>query len=172
MLASARKLEKAGADFLICPDNTIHQALDQIEDRSPLPWLHIARVVAEHSAAIGYQRVGLMGTHWLVRSTVYDNALASFGTEVVPPIPADVDEMGRIIMQELVAGIILPESTEKLLSIIESFKADGCDAVILGCTELPLVLDDLNSALPTLDSTRLLARAAIAKASFGLDIDS
>ena len=165
MLASACKLERAGADFLICPDNTIHQAFHLIEDRSPLPWLNIAQVVANRAAESGIRRVGLMGTHWLVRSLVYDEALDSVGVAAIRPDPEDIDEMGRIIMEELVAGKIVPKSTQRLLHIIAQLELCGCDAVVLGCTELPLVLNDANSALPTLDSTRLLARAALAKAS-------
>jgi aspartate racemase len=141
MLASAQKLAGAGADFLICPDNTPHQALPHVLPRSPLPWLHIAEEVAAEAAARGL--------------------------ECVRPAARERDEASRIIMDELVCGVFKPASTAALVATIEGFRAQGCDAVILGCTELPLVLGDANSPLPTLDSTRLLARAALRRAVQG-----
>jgi aspartate racemase len=164
MLASARKLASIGADFLICPDNTIHQAFPYVEPRSPLPWLHIAEVVTAEAAARGYRRVGLMGTHWLVRSEVYPEKLRARGIECVRPGEREREETGRIIMEELVRGIFKPASLAYLQTVIQGFRGQGCEAVVLGCTELPLILHDENSPLPTLDSTRLLARAALRKA--------
>jgi aspartate racemase len=161
MLASARKLHRAGADFLICPDNTIHQAFAYVQPRSPLPWLHIAEVVALAARERGYRRLGLTGTHWLVDSDVYPEKLNAQGLECIRPDPQDRATMGRIIMDELVCGTIEPDSIAALQSVIRRLKGQQCDAVILGCTELPIVLDDGNSPLPTLDSTRLLARAAL-----------
>jgi len=164
MLDSARRLAAAGADFLICPDNTIHQAMPWVRQGSPLPWLHIAEVVAEAAQQRGYHTLGLTGTRWLVDSNVYPQALAARGLACVRPSPPDRDAMGRIIMQELVAGVVEPASTEHLRQIIGRLQAAACDAVILGCTEIPLVINDTNSPLPTLDSTRLLARAALRRA--------
>lgn len=165
MLASARKLQAAGAGFLVCPDNTIHQAFGLVEPRSPLPWLHIADVVADAAAARGYRRLGLTGTTWLVGSDVYPARLASRGMECVRPADAERDAMGRIIMDELVRGVFRPESIAVFQAAIHRFREQGCDAVILGCTEIPLIIDDGNSALPVLDSTRLLARAALRRAT-------
>jgi aspartate racemase len=165
MLASARKLASAGADFLICPDNTLHQAFAYVESRSPLPWLHIAEVVALEAVSRGCRRLGLLGTRWLVDSTVYPERLASRGLECVRPETDERDEMNRIIMDELVRGIARPESIASFQSVIQHFKERHCDAVMLGCTEIPLILNDGNSALPTLDSTRLLARAALRRAT-------
>ncbi len=164
MLDSARRLAAAGADFLICPDNTIHQAMPWVRQGSPLPWLHIAEVVAEAAQQRGYHTLGLTGTRWLVDSNVYPQALAARGLACVRPSPPDRDAMGRIIMQELVAGVVEPASTEHMRQIIGRLQAAACDAVILGCTEIPLVINDTNSPLPTLDSTRLLARAALHRA--------
>jgi aspartate racemase len=161
MLSSASKLAKAGAEFLICPDNTIHQALPLIEARSPLPWLHIADAAASEAAERGFKRVGITGTRWLVDSEVYPTQLAKHGMDFVRPNDADRDEINRIIMDELVYGVFKPEAVSYLQSVIARMKGEGCDAVVLGCTELPLVISDANSALPTLDSTRLLARAAL-----------
>ena len=164
MLASAHKLAKIGAEFLICPDNTIHQALATVEPHSPLPWLHIAEVVAAEAVARGYRRLGLTGTRWLVGSDVYPTKLDARNLSYVRPIPRERDEINRIIMDELVRGTFKPEAVAYFQSVIARMREEGCDAVILGCTEIPLIMNDGNSALPTLDSTRLLARAALKRA--------
>ena len=164
MLASAHKLAKSGADFLICPDNTIHRAYSYVQERSPLPWLHIAEVVAEEASVRGYRRLGLMGTRWLVSSEVYPDMLAAHGLQCVRPGDQEREEMSRIIMEELVYGVLNPASTNYFQAAIRRFREQGCEAVILGCTEIPLVISDENSSLPTLDSTRLLAQAAVRKA--------
>jgi aspartate racemase len=164
MLASADKLAKIGADFLICPDNTIHQALPLVTPRSPLPWLHIAEVVAAEAARRGHRRLGLTGTRWLVDSDVYPDKLAARGLAYVRPDSAERDEVNRIIMDELVCGVVRPEAVAYVAQVIGRLKDAGCDAVVLGCTELPLLMNDATSSLPTLDSTRLLARAALRRA--------
>jgi aspartate racemase len=167
MLASAHKLAAAGADFLICPDNTIHQALPHVEPRSPLPWLHIAEVVAAQAVERGFRRLGLIGTRWLVESDVYPEKLTARGLEYVRPSAVERDEISRIIMDELVNGVFTPEAVAYHQAVIGRLKDAGCDAVILGCTEIPLIVNDANSSLPTLDSTRLLARAALRRAVDG-----
>lgn len=164
MLASARKLAGAGADFLICPDNTIHRAFGLVAPRSPLPWLHIADVVAAEAAARGYRRVGLTGTRWLVDSAVYPDRLAARGIDCVRPGEDERSEINRIIMEELVPGVVKADSVARFQAVIAGLREQGCDAVILGCTEIPLIIGDANSPLPTLDSTRLLARAALRRA--------
>ena len=168
MLASAGKLASVGADFLICPDNTLHQAFAYVEPRSPRPWLHIAEVVAAEAAEKGFRRLGLTGTRWLVDSDVYPEKLAARRLECLRPSAAERLETSRIIMDELVYGVFKPEGVAYFQAVIERMKAEGCDAVILGCTEIPLIIDDTNSALPTLDSTRLLARAALRRATQGV----
>ncbi|MCJ2059398.1 amino acid racemase [Methylobacterium sp. J-048] len=165
MLSSAAKLQAAGADFLICPDNTIHQAMDLVRPRSPLPWLHIAEVVAAQASARGFRRVGLTGTRWLVESDVYSTALRRYGIACVIPQPDERARISTIIMSELVNGIFDPASVALFQTVISRLKDDErCDAVVLGCTEIPLIIHDGNASLPTLDSTRLLARAALAQA--------
>jgi aspartate racemase len=164
MHSSARKLAAVGADFLICPDNTIHQALPAIAAASPLPWLHIAEVVAREAAERGFRKLGITGTRWLVESEVYPDHLAAQGLGCVRPPEKDRQEIDRIIMTELICGITRPESVASLQRVIQGLREQGCDAVVLGCTELPLILHDGNSPLPTLDSTRLLARAALRRA--------
>ena len=164
MLSSANKLAKSGADFLICPDNTIHQALPSFESRSPLPWLHIATVVTAEAVERGFKRVGLTGTRYLVESEVYPEKLTARGVEYRRPNSAEREEINRIIMDELVYGVFRPESIAYFQKIIRRLKDEACDAVVLGCTEIPLIMNDANSVLPTLDSTRLLARAALRRA--------
>ena len=164
MLDSARKLAAAGADFLICPDNTLHQALPLVAPRSPRPWLHIAEVVAEEALVRGYRRLGILGTRWLVESDVYPAALAARGVWFALPEPAEREKLNRIIMDELVRGVFRPDALAFHQRVIERMRQADCDAVVLGCTEIPLLVNDANSPLPTLDSTRLLARAALRRA--------
>jgi aspartate racemase len=167
MLRSARILAGSGADFLICPDNTVHQALPFIESRLPLPWLHIAEVVAATAAEHGFRRLAITGTRWLVESKVYPDKLAARGIESVRPTAEEREEINRIIMDELTYGIFNPEAAAAFQRIISRMKSEGCDAVVLGCTEIPLLMSDANSSLPTLDSTRLLAHAALRNATRG-----
>ncbi|MEM1199498.1 MAG: amino acid racemase [Pseudomonadota bacterium] len=161
MLASAETLAAAGAEFLICPDNTIHQAMNDVEPRSPLPWLHIVDSVAAAAEEQGFSKLALTGTRWLVEGPVYPEKLEARGLQCVRPSVEERVEMNRIIMDELVYSVFKPESTAYFQTAIERLKEEGCDAVILGCTEIPLIINDANSVLPILDSTRLLARAAL-----------
>ena len=135
-----------------------------IEARSPIPWLHIAEVVAAEAVEQSFKRLLITGTKWLVNSEVYPEKLTARGLEYVRPDERDRDEMSHIIMDELVCGVFKPEAVSFFQRVINQSKESGCDAAILGCTEIPLIIDDSNSALPTLDSTRLLARAAIRRA--------
>ena len=157
MLASAHKLAGMGADFVICPDNTIHQALPHVVARSPRPWLHIADAVMDEAKARGYRRVGLTGTRWLTEGPVYPQ-------DLMRPAPAEREEINRIIMDELVYGVFKPAAVQYFQRVMQQMRGAGCDAVVLGCTEIPLLMNDANSPLPTLDSTRLLARAALRRA--------
>ena len=165
MLESAKKLASIGADFLICPDNTIHQALPYIESQLPLPWLHIADAVAEEALRRGFRKLGLTGTKYLVESDVYPERLTRRGLDYAKPRASDREESNRVIFDELVNGVFRPEAVASFQRLIERLKTDGCDAVVLGCTEIPLIMNDANSPLPTLDSTRLLARAALERAA-------
>ena len=164
MLDSARKLARMGADFLICPDNTIHQAMPWVLPRSPLPWLHIAEVVAAHALERGFRTLGITGTRYLVDSEVYPEKLAARGLAYLRPNAAERAEINRIIFEELVCGVFRPETVAYFQQVLGRLREAGCDAVVLGCTEFPLILNDGNSPLPTLDSTRLLARAALRRA--------
>jgi aspartate racemase len=164
MLKSANALQGAGADFLICPDNTIHQAMPHVLPRSPLPWLHIAEEVGKEARSRGYSTVGLTGTKYLVESHVYPEKLKPMGIAYQLPTPQQREKINRIIFDELVRGIQSLESLFYVQQVMEQMKNNGCDAVVLGCTEIPLLVSDDDSPLPTLDSTRTLARAALREA--------
>jgi aspartate racemase len=167
MLSSAAKLASAGADFLICPDNTIHQAFDLVEHRSPRPWLHIAREVAQEARRCQFKRLAVLGTRYLMEGPVYREALKAAAIEYRIPGAEQREHLDQIIMAELVNAQFLPRSLAYYVEVIRSFKDEGCDAVVLGCTEIPLLVAPESSPLPTLDSTRLLAKAAVRKAAEG-----
>ena len=167
MLASAEKLAKGGADFLICPDNTIHQPFDLVEHRSPRPWLHIAREVAKEAQRRGLKRLAVLGTKYLMEGPVYREALKAAGIEYRVPGPEQRERINEIIFDELVNGQLLPRSLTYYVEVIRGMKDEGSDGVVLGCTEIPLLVSPESSPLPTLDSTRLLARAAVRKAVEG-----
>jgi aspartate racemase len=164
LVASARKVAQAGADFAICPDNTYHQAFEHLVPNSPIPWLHIAVAVAEEAHRLGYTRLGILGTKYLMEGSVYPGALEEYRIESKIPDEADRERINEIIFKELVNGIF-PEATRLYFNEVSArLKARGCDAVVLGCTEIPLIVRPDDTPLPTLDSTRLLARAALRRA--------
>lgn len=164
LLASAQKVARAGADFAICPDNTYHQAFEYLVPRSPIPWLHIAVAVAEEAHRLEYERLGILGTKYLMEGPVYATALEEFSIESTIPEVTDREKINQIIFKELVNGIFPEASRLYLNEVAGKLKAGGCDAVVLGCTELPLIVRPDDTPLPTLDSTRLLARAALQRA--------
>jgi aspartate racemase len=162
---SATKLASIGASFAICPDNTAHQAMEYAQAASPVPWLHIAEPVLQGIRQLRARRVGILGTRYLMEGPVYREKLDAAGIEWrIPPRP-DRDIINSIIFKELVLGRISDDARTELHRIIEDLRRDqSCQAIILGCTELPLAITSDGSPLPVLDSTRLLARAAIRKA--------
>ena len=162
--ATAERLAAAGCDFFVCPDNTAHIALDASREPYPLPGLHIAEIVAEHAQADGHQRVALLGTRWTMEGPAYPAAFMRHGLELVAPSAADRAEIHRVIFAELCQGIISETSRDYCVRVIDSLLAQGCDSVALSCTEIPLLITPEVSPLPTLDSTRLLAREAVAVA--------
>jgi aspartate racemase len=164
LLSSAQKVVAAGADFLLCPDNTVHGALDVIRERSPVPWLHIAEEVASVAASRGFRRLGVLGTRLLMEGPVYRRCLGALNIEAEIPDAADRGIINDVIWKELVIGQLRQESRRAFQSIIEKLGARGCDAVVLGCTEIPLLISDADSSLPAIDSTRTLARAALREA--------
>jgi aspartate racemase len=164
LAVSARKVAQAGADFAICPDNTYHQAFRYLVPQSPLPWIHIGGAVAEEAHRQGYTRLGILGTKYLTEGPVYPEALKEFRIASEIPDEADRVKINEIIFEQLVNGIF-PEASRLFFNEVSSkLKARGCDAVVLGCTEIPLIVRPDDTPLPTLDSTRLLARAALRRA--------
>jgi aspartate racemase len=161
MLASGERLRRAGAELLLCPDNTVHQGLDLVRARSPLPWLHIAEEVAAVAAARGFRRLLVLGTRYLMEGPVYPTKLAANGIAHEIPDPQDRARINQVIFDDLVYGRIEDAARDDFARIIAAGRARRCDAVVLGCTEIPLLIDDTHSPLPTLDSTRILARAAL-----------
>ena len=164
MLESARLLAASGADFAICPDNSAHLAWDHVQAATPIPWLHIGKVVSEEAARRGYRRVGVLGTRYTMAGSVYTESLGAAGIDAVVPEAADFETVDRIIWAELVDGVFTDSSRQAYNRAIERLRERGCDAVALACTEIPLLVRAEESPLPTLDSTRLLARAAVVEA--------
>ena len=164
MLSSTRKLADIGADFIICPDNTIHQAFDLVIEESPIPWLHIAKVVADEARKHGFRKLAITGTKYLMTGPVYPEIFERFNISYEIPDEVDREKIDSIIFKELVNGVFLEESRLYFKEVIQKLKNRGCDAVVLGCTEIPLLISDNDSPLPTLDSTRLLARASLNEA--------
>jgi aspartate racemase len=164
MMSSAEKLACAGADFLVCPDNTIHQAFDLVARRSPRPWLNIAQEVAAEAKRRGFHRVGVLGTKYLMEGPVYPERLQAAGLRHAIPSAAERERINQIIFDELVYGKFPPQSLAYFTEVIRRLKDEACDAVALACTEIPLLVPPEASPLPVLDSTRLLARAALRKA--------
>jgi aspartate racemase len=164
MLSSVRKLSDIGAEFAICPDNTIHQAFDFVRAESPIPWLHIAEAVADEAQNHGFSNLAITGTNYLMTGPVYPEVLKKFGITGQIPDEDDRKKIDTIIFKELVNGVFQEESRLYFNAAIQKLKDRGCDAVVLGCTEIPLLVDPTDCPLPTLDSTRLLARAALKEA--------
>ncbi len=165
MLSSVKHLATIGAQFAICPDNTIHQAFDIVAAQSPIPWLHIAEVVAEEARMKGLKTLAITGTKYLMTGPVYPDTLSRFGVVVRIPDEPDRERINMIIFKELVNGVLTEESRMYFNKVIGRMRDQGCDAVVLGCTEIPLLVDPKDCPLPTLDSTRLLARAALREAT-------
>ena len=164
MLDSARLLADAGCDFLICPDNSAHLAWNEVQPESPLPWIHIAEPVGAEAQRIGATHVGLLGTRFTMSGSVYPDALAALGIAVIVPTEADQADVDRIIFDELIDGVLEPRSRGRYVEVIDELASRGADAVALACTEIPLLVTPDVSSLPTLDSTRLLASAALTRA--------
>lgn len=165
LLESAMKLVQSGAQLLICPDNTVHQGLDLVRGRSPAPWIHIAEEVAREARRRGFKRIGILGTRFLMEGPVYRTSLAPAGIEHRVPNSEQRARINQIIYDELVQARIVPGSRAYFQNVIRELADDGCDAVALACTEIPLLITSADSPLPILDSTRILARAALRKVS-------
>jgi aspartate racemase len=160
-MADAAKLAAAGADFFVCPDNTAHIALESEGEPFPISGLHIGEVVAAEAQKQGFQKIGILGTRYTMTGPVYPGALGRRGMDWAIPDEADRKIVDDIIFNELCLGSFTDQSRGAYVRIIEKLADQGCDAVALVCTEIPLLIAPEVSPLPTLDSTRLLARAAV-----------
>ncbi len=163
-MSDVEKLRAAGADFFLCPDNTAHIALESPGEPFPIPCLHIGEVVADQAQRDGRRKVGILGTKWTMTGPVYPGALGRRGIGWAVPDEANRKIVDDIIFGELCLGIFSERSRDAYVRIIEKLAEQGCDAVALVCTEIPLLITEEISPLPVLDSTRLLARAAVAAA--------
>jgi aspartate racemase len=161
MISSANKLSKVGANVLICPDNTIHQAFSIVKKGSSTPWLHIAEEVVLKAVKENHKKIGILGTKYLMEGPVYPEQMAKHELNYEIPSKQIRNKINQIIFDELVDGIIKDDSKKYFLNVIDELKNNGCDSVVLGCTEIPLIVLPDESPLPTLDSTRILARAAL-----------
>lgn len=170
LATSIDRLAGAGADFFVCPDNTAHIALEQPGESLALPGLHIAEVVAAQASAKRYTKVGILGTKYLMESDIYPRALATRGIAAEIPTTAERTTINTIIFDELVNGVFTTEARDEYRAIIAALASRGCDAVALVCTEIPLLITPETSPLPTLDSTRLLAAAALDVATDAMPI--
>jgi len=164
LLDSADKLRRSGVDLLICPDNTAHQAIDLVRDQSPLPWLHIAEEVGSVAAERNFRRLLILGTKYLMEGPVYPTKLRSMGIEHDIPAADKRNQINALIFDELVYGRFEDATRSYFSHVIAAGKQRGTDAAVLACTEIPLLIGDADSSLPTLDSTRILARAALREA--------
>jgi aspartate racemase len=161
MLRETEIVAKAGAQLAICPDNSAHLAFKQVAARSPIPWLHIAEEVAKAAASGGYRHAALLGTRFTMSGPVYPEVFSRHGLKISSPAENDQRLVDEVIFNELVNGIFREASRLRYNEVISRMKARGCDSVVLGCTEIPLLVRADECPLPALDSTRLLARAAV-----------
>jgi aspartate racemase len=171
LLESAARVVRAGAQLLICPDNTVHQGLDLVRERSPAPWIHIAEEVSNEARRRGFKRLAILGTRFLMEGPVYRSKLAPAGIDHRVPHAEQRARINRIIYEELVCARFVPESRAYFQNVIRELADNGCDAVALACTEIPLLIGPADSPLPILDSTRILARAALREATVAEDVN-
>jgi len=164
LLESAEKVARAGAEFAICPANTAHDAFKFMTQRSPIPWLHIVEVVGDVAAARGLSKLGILGTRFLMDGNLYREVLSDRGIEAVTPDNEQRERINAFIFDELVKGTLESSTREYFRNVVADLADRGCDAVVMGCTEIPLILGQEDVEVPLLDSTRLLAKAALAEA--------
>lgn len=165
MVRAARQVEAAGADFLVICTNTMHKLAPQVEQAVRIPLLHIADATAAEVRRCGFQRIGLLGTRFTMEESFYKGRLEEHhGLEVLIPAAADRELIHRVIYDELCLGVIRPESRQEYVRIIQSLAEQGAEGVILGCTEIGLLVHPEDTPLPLFDTTRLHALAAVDQA--------
>ena len=167
LLESAERVARAGAEFAICPANTMHEAFKFMTSRSPIPWLHIVEVVGDAATRRGLSKLGILGTRSLMEGNLYNEVLSRRDIEAVIPDKNEREKINAAIFDELVKGILQNSTREMFRDVVSRLASDGCDAVVMGCTEIPLILSQQDVELPLLDSTRLLAKAALEESLHG-----
>jgi len=161
LAASAKILAAAGAEFVIVPDNLMQHGVHLAESLSPIPWLTMTELVTEAIVSDGRKAVGIIGTKMVMYGSTYQTHLGLKGIHYEVPLEADADAVDAIIFKELLIGRVVPDSTRRLLSVVENFRGKGCEGVILASTEVPLAICSENCPLPVYDSTQLLAEGAV-----------
>jgi aspartate racemase len=162
MVAAIRRVEAAGADFTLICSNTMHNRIEDIEMQVTKPILHIGDVTAEAALKCGFKRLGLLGTRFTIEQDFYRGRLEKkYGLQVLVPDEDDIAFVHYVIYEELDFAILRPESKRRFVQIIERLAAQGAEAVILGCTEIPLLVNQEDTAVPLLDTTMLHATAAV-----------
>ncbi|HYO91359.1 MAG TPA: amino acid racemase [Pyrinomonadaceae bacterium] len=164
LLESVERVARCGTDFAICPANTAHEAFELMRPRSPIPWLHIVEVVADAAGSRGLSQLGILGTKFLMEGKVYEKVLASRGIRAVIPEADERQRVNAFIFDELVQGTLKNATRDYFRGVVAELARAGCDAVVMACTEIPLILRQEDVEVPLLDSTRLLARAAVEEA--------
>lgn len=161
LLEGISEVAASGADFFVCPDNTAHLVLDEIITQAPIPGLHIAHVVCNEIVENGFKNVGLLGTKWTMTGSSYEKAFEKFSLNKITPDPSVQSKIDKAIFDELCQSEFKPDTVNYFLKAIDELKEQGAECVVLGCTEIPLIVTPENSSLPTMDSTRLLAKYAV-----------
>lgn len=160
LLTSSKKLASIGAEFIICPDNTVHEAYDRVAPNSPIPWLSLLEEVGIEAKRRGHEKVGILGTEYIMTSSLYQNKLIDAGIEVEIPNEKNRKMISKIVYNELANGLFTERSRVYFDEVVKKFKDNDADGVVLGCSEISLLIDKEECPLPTLDSTRILARVA------------
>ena len=158
-MSTSTRVARAGADFAICPANTTHKAFKFMGLRSPIPWLHIVEVVGDAAAGRGLSKLGILGTRLLMEGDVYREVLSKRDIDAEIPATKDREMIDALIFGELVKGVLQNSTGEFFRGVVSRLANNGCDAVVMGCTEIPLILCPDDVEVPLLDSTRLQARA-------------
>jgi len=161
MVGAARKVENGGADVIVICTNTMHKMAEEVEHSVQIPLLHIVDVTADKIKAQGLTKVGLLGTRFTMEQTFYKERLQKHGIDVIIPEEDERQTVHEIIYGELCKGICTQPSKEAYLDIIEKLRQRGAEGVILGCTEIPLLLKQTDTTLPLFDTTYLHAEAAV-----------
>ena len=161
MLKSAEKLASIGAQMLISPDSSVHAAMPFVLPKSPLPWLSVSEVVAEAALIAGYKKLGLLGTNWVIDSGVYQQTLAAYQMECLTPPSSTTEAIDDIMVSEMFQGVHKIESFRFLQAAAQELRKQGCDAIILGTSEMSLMLTTENLGLPVLSPAKLLAQEAL-----------